>query len=86
MKPGRWTMTDAARARLLVALATITPLTCCDCGGPVPLQHAVTARRGAEILDLCPDCAMNAVADGVTSLHPFDDDARTPAVIQRGSR
>ena len=73
-------------ARMLASLATITPLTCYDCGGPVLLQHAVTARRGPEILDLCPDCAMNAVADGVTFIHPFDDDARTPAVIQRGSR
>ncbi len=49
-------MTDAARARLMVALATVPPLTCCDCGALVRLERAVSVKRGPVALDLCPAC------------------------------
>jgi hypothetical protein len=56
MKPGRWTMSDEARARLMVALATVPPLTCADCGALVSLESAVTVKRGGRALDLCAAC------------------------------
>ena len=56
MKHGRWTMTQEARAQLMVALAAVPPLTCCDCGALVRLESAVTVTRGGRALDLCPAC------------------------------
>jgi hypothetical protein len=59
------------RARLMVALATVPPLTCADCGALVPLQNAVTVRRGPVCVDLCPVCAVPACCAGATVLHPL---------------
>jgi hypothetical protein len=52
------TLTDSPteRARLMLALALCPPLTCADCGALVPLERAVTVRRGPLAFDLCPVC------------------------------
>jgi hypothetical protein len=49
--------TALRRARLSLALASLPPLHCADCGKQVSLPFATSAVRAGVCVDLCPSCA-----------------------------